>query len=538
MKLGLAAFACGAVLHRYRRCILGDQRNAPRRRPGLHAFLLRANEPVAGRSHLFADAGVRLDRAVRGADHYDCQLATSRASSLVDAASYDELRHSPCRSRSPHPASVDDRQAHALWAHVRGVANGKTSRLEHSRSGSTCAGARFPQQVPAPEGLVRWTPSTARRAIRSGTPTPGHYNVHSRRSRTSPTSASTGRSTPPTPRPIHWRVRAIRFIDARTCLQNGLRARATGRGARCSPRSTRRRLAARRCRPRTDLGHLDKAGSPPRHTSSTPGFAWTEHRGAGDVGSVGSSLYRVYIFTDKQCVNAGVRPARSSARPAFAPRTVGGTFAPAAGHEVPRLLGPGRRTSMTKGTTPHAFDATGAPVVSNELPGGQRSARSRRGPGRRFGPVRSVGRRRRRSSSAASRASISATTAGRGPVLLDGRARRRPLVTTSAPIQRPRRPHRVPRPRAPAGRMRSRAGHGLRQSQSPPSPSPRHAVGSGLVASMRVVASAAKVPGRPRPATRRWQPAIGATTYEIQLSRQLYPWKAVGSEDRGRTRSS
>jgi hypothetical protein len=50
---------------------------------------------------------------------------------------------------------------------------------------------------------------------------------------------------------------------------------------------------------------------------------------------------------------------------------------------------------------------------------------------------------------------------------------------------------------------------------------------SGLAPNGRVIASAAKVPTVYDSPLVAWEPAVGATTYDVQLSRQRYPWKTT-----------
>src|SRR5262249_32309003 len=52
---------------------------------------------------------------------------------------------------------------------------------------------------------------------------------------------------------------------------------------------------------------------------------------------------------------------------------------------------------------------------------------------------------------------------------------------------------------------------------------------SGLAPNGRVVASASKLPTVHDSPLIAWEPAVGATTYEGQLSRKLYPWKGAGA---------
>jgi hypothetical protein len=52
---------------------------------------------------------------------------------------------------------------------------------------------------------------------------------------------------------------------------------------------------------------------------------------------------------------------------------------------------------------------------------------------------------------------------------------------------------------------------------------------SGLSPDGRVIASASKVPTVHDSPLVAWQPAVGATTYEVQLSRKSYPWNTTWS---------
>ena len=78
---------------------------------------------------------------------------------------------------------------------------------------------------------------------------------------------------------------------------------------------------------RHGLGHLGHEGPRRGPHELTPGFAWTPSSPLlGDIGAVGSRLYRVYIFTDDHCVNQ-IFAGSIVGSPAFAPRTFGGTIA-------------------------------------------------------------------------------------------------------------------------------------------------------------------------------------------------------------------
>ena len=52
---------------------------------------------------------------------------------------------------------------------------------------------------------------------------------------------------------------------------------------------------------------------------------------------------------------------------------------------------------------------------------------------------------------------------------------------------------------------------------------------SGLSPSGRLVAAAGKSPKFYGPPLVAWRPALGATAYELQISRTKYPWRAIGN---------
>jgi hypothetical protein len=53
---------------------------------------------------------------------------------------------------------------------------------------------------------------------------------------------------------------------------------------------------------------------------------------------------------------------------------------------------------------------------------------------------------------------------------------------------------------------------------------------SGLVSGTRVVSAAKSTPTFQELPLVTWEPALAATTYEIELSRRLYPWQTVRTQ--------
>ena len=104
----------------------------------------------------------------------------------------------------------------------------------------------------------------------------------------------------------------------------------------------------------------------PQAHQLTPGFSWSPSAPIVDpqIGSVGGTLYRVYVATDDHCVNV-VYKGSIVGSPAWAPRATDGTL------KLPQSV----KDLASWTTAPYlvefgsegkAYDATGAAVISNE----------------------------------------------------------------------------------------------------------------------------------------------------------------------------
>jgi hypothetical protein len=482
---------------------------------GLHAFLLRPNEapqPFYPRTPSFA-----WNPAPQPGGTYDFELATSK--SFDDSAtlfSYTKLQIPALAIAHQLPWMTG--QPDALWAHVRWEsANGKVVTPWSAPFGFNMRwlDSDVPQSVPAPEGLVRWKPiegATSYQVL--------YTDFHPAVSFETTTNVADEREYwtfhSNLAATVHWRVRAIRFIDDADVLKNGLPRASYGPWSPTFTTVNPPEVAAPLAPTATISDTWDKAGRGATPHNLTPGFAWTPSpEVVGDVGSVGSSLYRVYIFTDDKCVNQ-VFAGSIVGSPAFAPRTVGGTFAlPQDTKSLANWTGP--PYLETKGGEGNAFDATGAPIVSNELPGGSAGAGGGAAAAGASGPA---------GSSAVGVASVdlwdSGWPTGRYywtvvPVVVHSYGvSTDPTASQSLEYQDVA----VPQDECQAGDMMS-----FGKVSQPVVTSSGTPWVSGLAPNGRVVASAAKVPVLHDSPLVAWQPAIGATTYEIQLSRRAYPWK-------------
>jgi hypothetical protein len=189
----------------------------------LRAFLLRADEPII---HEFSRTpSFSWKPAAERGGHYQFQLATS--------PSFEDSSLVFIDNQVPFAAETIQRQLpwmtgdpYALWAHVRWVSDDQATQATQWSTpfGLNMRWGNVPQQLPAPEGLVRWTPVDGATSYEVLYPdlTPSHSfqtttNVADEREFFTFHNAL-GYGT------IHWRVRAIRNLGTKQADQptNGL----------------------------------------------------------------------------------------------------------------------------------------------------------------------------------------------------------------------------------------------------------------------------------------------------------------------------
>jgi hypothetical protein len=475
---------------------------------GLHAFLLRPDETAQKyypRTPSFAWSPVD----VRGGT-YEFELATNRnfnESSVLFSYTKLTIPALSIAHQLPWMTGVP----YALWAHVRWVsANGKQVTPWGAPLGFNMrwSDSDFPQQLPAPEGLVRWKPiegATRYEVLYPDISPPFSFqtttNVADEREFFTLHAATVNWSS------VRWRVRAIRYIDDKDLLKNGLPRVSYGPW---SPTFTS-------VNPPLSLGALSptdtvsdvwvKKGEVAKPHELSPGFSWAPSLPVlSSLGPFGSSLYRVYIFTDDHCVNQ-VFTGSIVGSPAFAPRVVGGMLGlPQSQKTLIQWMG----GMVMTGSEGHSFDGTGKLVKPTETPGQGTPVNGNSVPdatgvdlwdsgwpnGRYYWTV--------------------------VPVTVDYFP---PFDPTSN--DKPIEFHDTEVPQDSCER-----GVGMsfgKVSQPVVTSASNLPWVSGLSPNGRVIASASKVPAVHDSPLVAWQPAVGATTYEVQLSRKSYPWKTTWS---------
>ncbi|HVC88785.1 MAG TPA: hypothetical protein VNC40_15355 [Gaiellaceae bacterium] len=477
---------------------------------GLRAFLLRPDE--LPQTYYPRTPSFTWTPVAQNGGTYDFELSTSR--SFDDSSvlfSYTKLAIPALAIAHQLPWMTG--QPYALWAHVRWESkNGKTVTPWSTPFGFNMrwTNSDYPTQLPAPEGLIRWKPIAG--ATRYEVLYPDLNGAQSFQTTTNvaderewftfhDTLATSTWAT------VHWRVRAIRYIDDKDLLKNGLPRASYGPWSPVFSTVNPPLVFGTLAPTATISDTWDKVGQPAQPHELMPGFAWSSSAPVlGNIGSFGSSLYRVYIFTDDHCVNQ-VFAGSVVGSPAFAPRTVGGPLAlPQSTKTLSNWMNP--PYLLARGDEGNAFDATGQKVLPNELPAQTAAGGAGSGDanvdlwdsgwptGRYYWTV----------------VPVTVSTLG----VYDPTAQDQPIQYHDAA---------VPQDECEAGLGMSFG----KVSQPVVTAAGNLPWVSGLAPDGRVIASASKVPQVHDSPLVAWEPAVGATTYEVQLSRTSYPWRTTWS---------
>src|SRR5205814_1214755 len=178
---------------------------------GLHAFLLRSDEPVA---HQYARTpSFAWTPAPERGGHYQFELATSQTfqdSAIVFSDPKVQIPTETVPRQLPWMVG----QPYALWAHVRWISDDGMSATRWSLPfgfNMRWLDTDVPQQWPAPDGLIRWKP------VQGATSYEVLYtDIHPTKAFQTTTNVADERefftfhSSLGYTMPIHWRVRAIR----------------------------------------------------------------------------------------------------------------------------------------------------------------------------------------------------------------------------------------------------------------------------------------------------------------------------------------
>jgi len=486
----------------------GAATHTPAAPKNLRAFLLRPNEAT---THVFSRTPAFAWSPVRGARCYQFELATSKTfteNSLIwSNVPYTVGHHTTCPTV---PAiSIDTALPwftgvpYALYAHVRAITANGTTRWG-SAFGFNVRWESVPKPISSQPGLIRWAPvvgATGYQVWYTDTlnaPFATSTNVADEREYyTFHTDASwTGT--------VHWRVRAVRQVFG--TIPNGLPAVSYGPWSpiytATNPPISDGPVALR-------MAISDKVSDGKKQSAHElmPALTYT----GTSISGRQYALFRVYASTDRDCVNVVFRGAVVGG-PAYAPRTSGPLKLPTSDTELQLALTSFASSAASEGPT---FGADGASISTNEAAAASSSSSTTT------------------STSSSSSSSAPAAPSGAKVDLPDLNFPTTRYYWTIVPVVLTVDDSgalkyfdaEVPQDACAAGRLSS-----FGKQSAPVMTTAGTPFVSGLSPQGRLLASVTRKPvvyGTPLVA---WEPAIGATEYQVQWSRTLYPWRPVGSK--------
>jgi hypothetical protein len=514
----------------------------------LHAFLLRANEPEA---HLFSRTPSFAWTPVRGAKHYEFVLSTSPLFASSDPVWDDQSLQTPAAA-IPLTLPWITGSPYSLYARVRALAADGSVGPWSEPFGFNMRWAATPAQLPAGAGYVRWTPvdgATSYQVWYTNVDVGGgvskivstvtnvadereYYSFHQ-------DSAWTGT--------VKWRVRAVRRVADTTGPANGLPVVSYGPWSTVFT-STNPSFARGPLSLASAVSDATSTPTQPAAHALMPVFTYS---GDQDLHATPHELYRVYVFTDSDCLNR-VFQGSIVGSPAYAPRISGVLNVPKTmkalsqarlkdlgdtNGDPMQLTADGQLLSSTEVSSASSFTATliqqqaAAAGSSSDGSFGPGSSGSRPSGGSTFPPVN---------------ATFPGTLVGEGaPVdLSDTQWPSARYYWTVVPVQwsvgvDPNADPNAPLPTDPAlvysdtdvaqdacahGRVASfgkRSQPALTASGAP--------YASGLSTKGALLPAAVKTPTFAGPPLVAWQPALAATAYEVQWSKSNYPWRPTGN---------
>ena len=326
----------------------------------LHGFLLRADEP-SGTS--FTRTPAFAWNPVPGAVRYQFQLATSstfRESGIVYSTG--SLTTPVAAPTVMLPWITGN--PHALFARARGVTASGTTPWSKAFGFDMTPGPP-PKPLPAAPGLLRWAPVEGADGyqvwfIDINNPTPKMETVFT--NVLDEREFYTFHRTPDWTTTVRWRIRALRTDrtdDNKQTRQNGLPA--VGYGP-WSPvySSTNPPYQGGPIKLGQTISDVVSSGDASSQAHRLmPAFTFS---GDQAINGTSSELFRIYVFTDRQCLNR-VFTSSVIGGPAYAPRPFGPLALPA----LPGALPAARASYLRDGSEPDSFSFDGLKVLSTEL---------------------------------------------------------------------------------------------------------------------------------------------------------------------------
>jgi hypothetical protein len=321
---------------------------------GLHAFLLRADEPS---KTTFSRTPSFAWNPVAGADHYEFQLSLSdtfRDNAVVYA---DSKLLNPV-SAPPVALPWISGNPHSLYARVRAIVNG-TATPWSTGFGFDMAPPAPPVPLPSYPGLLRWAPVEGAVKYEIWLVDANNKHVFTTTNVLDEREFYAFHQTTNWMGNVRWRIRAWRADPTPNAGINKLPA--TPYGA-WSPvySSTNPAYTGGAIKLLGTVSDVFSNGSAnaPAHRLM-PAFLWSGNQTASGKAA---ELYRVYVFSDKQCLNP-IYASPAVASPAYAARPFGSIAMPSSDIAIAQA----RAAYLPNGAEPPAKTYAGDDVSINEF---------------------------------------------------------------------------------------------------------------------------------------------------------------------------
>jgi hypothetical protein len=474
---------------------------------GLHAFEYLANEGVRP-DHTYADMPAFAWAPARGAKKYELQLATSRRFNDATLVQTSQTTAPVASIQVQVPWMTGN--PYALWVRVRALSGTRTSQWSVP-FGFNTRWRSLPERRASSDGLIRWSPvagATGYEVLYLGVP--GGYNVHFSTITNVADEREWWSFHEASATSVKWRVRAVRVVKTPS-LPNGVPVTKYGPYSTVYTTPTSGAYTNAQLAGVSAASDVDSTSSSVHPHQLMPGFAW---KGSGyKSDGTPAGLWRVYVFSDKQCINP-VMVGSVTGSPAWAPRDTPPLKTPGT---VKDLLAAINGKYLGMGGQDLSYSADGTQLTAAEQGGGAAGSGGSSGSG--------------------STTTTSSTNAAYTTLPDNGWPEGR-YWWTVVPVEIavfPADPAKgvqdsdkveyhdtvLPQDSCAAGQVWP---FGIQS--APLTTSSQTPYISGLLAG-RVTSAGRQSPRFSELPLITWQPAIGAQSYEIELSRKAYPWKAV-----------
>ncbi len=278
----------------------------------LRGFLLRADEPS---TDTFARTPSFAWKPVRGAQRYQFELSTARTFASGAVLWSSKTLTAPAASL-PIALPWISGTPYSLYAHVRAIAPDGSAGPWSNSFGFNMRWSNLPTPLSSPTGMIRWTSVDGASAYQVWYLEP-HKIIATRTNVADEREYYTFHNDPSV---VHWRIRAIRDLYGITAgkEKNGIPTVSYGPWSAIYT-STNLPLSSGTLQTVETISDTVSSPAAPSAHHLMPAFVYS---GNTSFSGLADQLYRVYVSTDRDCVNIVFRGAVVGS-PAYAPRLTG-----------------------------------------------------------------------------------------------------------------------------------------------------------------------------------------------------------------------